>query len=185
MAVRAGELSLDQFVRMTRPDFTRLAAKLVVRAPSWIDVDDVVQEMLLSVPIALKQWRSGDYPLKRFIVFRACSAGRRVIKRAVEYRKFESRQHPKTIEVSRAIQHEHVEVCEHVSALIRELPQTDAQQAVIESLARTQSVERSMQELLRDPRTRFMFSADDDLVRSKMRRMMSILADRAAIRQAK
>lgn len=158
----------------------RLAYRLSATAPAWIDVEDIVQEMLLSVPPALADWREGDYPIKRFVVFRSMSAARRVLKWARDYRRFETEVErlESTSEPPEA-QHANAELRQQVLRRLDYLPQTPLQRIVMGSLARTQSMDRTAAELMRHPDTRVMFAADKDLVRIKIRRVMTILAKRA------
>lgn len=191
LRLRSGELPFDHFARQTRPDFTRLAQKLLVGAPAWLDVDDVVQEMLLVVPRTVQQWKPGDYPLKRFVVFRTCAAARKLIKRARDYLAHEGRvvtldrtgwlEHDRE---ERPTQHARLEVREHVEALMQDLPETTMQLAVLRALVTHQSADHAIQDLIKHPDTRVMFAADRDLVKAKMRRVMSILANRAAQRRS-
>jgi len=177
LRVRGGDIPFDTFARSVRVDFVKLAQKLTVNAPAWLDVEDVAQEMLMTVPTALEQWRDGDYSIKRFVVFRACAAGRRLIKRARAYRGFETQLEVRAASVPTP--HETFVARERLEGRLLELPQTSFQLTVMQSLARTQSVERSAAELMSHPDTRVMFAADPDLVRIKIRRVMSILASRA------
>jgi len=180
LRVRSGDLTFDTFARESRADFMRLAYRLSATAPAWIDVEDIVQEMLLSVSPALADWREGDYPIKRFVVFRAMSAARRALKWARDYRRFETAvERLESTRESHEVQHTNAELRQQVLRRLDYLPQTPLQRIVMGSLARTQSMDRTAVELMRHPDTRVMFAADEDLVRIKIRRVMTILAKRA------
>jgi len=184
MRVRSGALSFDTFAVSARPDFVKLAQSLATNVPVWIEAEDLAHTMIMTVPNSLRLWRP-SYPIKRFVVFRACAAARRHIKRGQDYRAFEARL-DRPEERLEAVQDRVFEAHERSLEMLELLPRTEMQRAVMRSLMHTMCVDKSVRDLIKDPRTRVMFAADDDLVRMKVRRVMAILAERAEeIQQAK
>ncbi len=178
---RAGTLPLNTLLRQITPDMTRLAHKLIGRRalPAWIAVDDVVQVMLFGVVRALPLWRpESPVGLVRFTVYRACMAGRRLIQAQTEAHVQDG------LVVAAGHDGEGAEGLQErileVHQLMAQLPQTPLQEAVLGSVLRTQNIDTSMRELMRDPRTRLAFAVADDMARHKIRRVLTVLAKRAA-----
>jgi hypothetical protein len=151
-----------------------------------MDMEDLAHEMLLEVPVSLRQWRPGDYRLKAFVIFRSCARASKIAARArgksfaevPDDEETLSSAIPGTTSVL-ANQLDRIELAERLKGLESSLPRTPMQLAVLRALAPTQDMNEAAKVLMRHPDTRVMFAADHDLVRSKMFRVMSLLADRA------
>jgi len=83
-ALRDGVVGFDQFVAETMQEWTRLAAGLLRANPSSqaLELDDVRQAMLLAAWRATREYDPGrgGMTLHGFVVYRACSAGKREIR---------------------------------------------------------------------------------------------------------
>jgi RNA polymerase sigma factor (sigma-70 family) len=77
--LREGQLSFASFAIETRADWERLAAKLLTRwkAPSAVDSEDLVQELLLEAWVSVGKYDPERGPLKAFVVWRAMNAAKR------------------------------------------------------------------------------------------------------------
>ncbi len=77
--LREGSLSFAEFARETQPDWERLAINLLGRwkAPSAVDVEDLVQELLLEAWVSVGKYDATRGPLKAFVVWRAMTAAKR------------------------------------------------------------------------------------------------------------
>ena len=72
--LRDGEITFTQFVLATRPQWERLAGRVLSRwkIPPSADVEDLVQEMLMAIPALLEQWDPGrGVKLNRYVVWSA------------------------------------------------------------------------------------------------------------------
>jgi len=202
LRVHAGSMTFDAFAIQAKADFAQLALKMVARyrrLPAFMDVDDVAQEMLMSVPHNLAFWRTGvDYSIKRFIVFRACAAGRKHIDRGLRQHEVEASYVTYELNVGAGPAGMHAEDSDldgpqeaeleshrRVEERLRTLPKTKMQRDIMLALVETRSIDASVRKLIKDPRTKLMFAADDELVRLRVKRVAYLLADHAEeIKQA-
>ncbi len=77
--LRGGQLSFASFAKETHSDWDRLACKLLARwkAPSAVDTEDLVQEMLLEAWVAVEKYDEARGALKPFVIWRAMTAAKR------------------------------------------------------------------------------------------------------------
>lgn len=183
LALREGRITYANFVRATRSDFDRLAWKVLTEhpkddmAPIWMNWEDITQDMLMSVPTLVQEWRpDSGMSLKSFVVYRVCATGVRMLARARTHRAVERANAPREEATTPEAIQERVAM---VQQLLELLPETPLQHHVLESMIRTQSIAKTTRELARDPRTMRTFAVADDIASKKIRRVLVLLADRA------
>lgn len=182
LGVRDGTLRFDDFARGARPEFALLAAKMLARFPGLyaVEVDDLVQEMLLSAHRRIGTWQPEfGYPISKYVVWNACSRARKLCKRQLALLQVVSLMpvpyKGQDVETVEPLQELEVEVVQ----TLRDLPTNDRQVAVMNSVFDTQCVDRSLAELLADPATRRMFAGDRETVRRGVYRTVTRLTKRA------
>lgn len=192
LRVRSGALSFNRFAREARPDFQAMASRVLARFPSLytLDVDDLVQVMLLQAFIRVGTWRPDhQYPIKKYVVWWAHSRALKLChhqlrrSRVIMLAKvpFGDRDGARLTSMFEGTQQQlplqelEVEVVER----LRDLPTTQKQIAVMNSVFETQDVDRSLDDLLRDPRTRRMFGGDRTAARRSIYRTVTRLTKRA------
>ncbi len=151
-------LTFTEFARQARGDFTALAAHIAKRwgvLPPAVQVDDLVQEMLLSVYRELPRY-TGRTKLREHIVFRACRAARRELRRNAG-----SKSRDDTAHITTDVQEPCQEEVQLMSELLTLLPNDTRQRTIMHSLARTGSLDLTTAELLAHPDTRTMFATTD------------------------
>lgn len=77
--LREGHLSFASFAKETHADWVKLAGNLLTRwrAPSAVDLEDLVQELLLGAWIAVEKYDESRGALKPFVVWSAMTAAKR------------------------------------------------------------------------------------------------------------
>jgi len=77
--LRGGQLSFASFTHETHTEWERLANNLLARwkAPSSVDVEDLVQELLLGAWIAVEKYDEARGALKPFVIWSAMNAAKR------------------------------------------------------------------------------------------------------------
>lgn len=163
-----GQISFNAFAEEVHADLTRLAQHIATKwGPTAVHVEDLVQEMLIAVYTQLPKFSAARGDIREFIVFRACIAARRELKR-------DSKHHTALVlfsapeladivgsgalESSEELRQEAIRLARE---LIDLLPFDDRQRAIMGSLARTGSLDLSTEELLAHPDTRTMFANPD------------------------
>lgn len=186
MQVREGAISFNRFARDTRGEFRLLAGQVLAgmrRAGSWarqLDdsvVDDLVQEMQLEAFMEIGRWRPGPYPLRQFVVYRACQRARRWLGGEFKQARVMSEiSASPTHEEAPPMQELEIEVVE----LLRDLPHSPRQAALLDAVFEAVSVDDALKQLLRDPATRKMFRGPRPNVIRGMYRTLNLLTARAA-----
>jgi DNA-directed RNA polymerase specialized sigma24 family protein len=78
--LRSGQINFATFVRITRPEWERLATRLLrsYRVPAGVELDDVVQEMVMSAWASVSDWdpKFGS-DLTRYVTWNAYAKARR------------------------------------------------------------------------------------------------------------
>lgn len=178
LRVRDGSMSFDALARATRPEFTALATKVVrvYGSKLKLDLDDVVQEMLIEVYRQIERWDPArGYAIKRWVVWHACTRGREFCKDQFRTTAHEVDPEVQVGQIQDAYQELEIQVVEK----LRDIPQGPRQIAVLNSVVDTLSIDQSVEELLRNPRTRAMFAGDRQSVRRGICRTVRELTRRA------
>lgn len=153
-SLAAGDITFNEFATKTHGDFTALATSVANRwgkLPLTLQLDDLRQEMLLSVHISLPDHNPARGGIRKFIVFCACSAARKELYRHVQSKRRDGHS------VFKDVQEPVQEAALLAHQLLGLLPIGDRQYRIIQSLARTDSFADTAEELLADPLTRSMF----------------------------
>ena len=131
--------------------------------------------MLLAVHIGISDYTPGCSDIRKFIVFRACTAARDVLARQARYLLHDGRG------VVVDMYEPEQEIAGLAHELLAMLPIGPQQYAVINSLARTGSMDDTVAELLDDanPHVRIMFDRDPDAAKYSVYRTARKLARRA------
>lgn len=149
-------ITFEAFAAKTRGDFMALAMNILRRhrrLPPALELDDLIQEMFLAVHASLPEFDANLGDLKKFIVFRACSAVRKEL-----HRNTQSKKRDASMPWSADVQLPDQEDSHLAHQLLETLPIGDRQTRIIRSLARTGSLDDTTQELLAHPTTRKMFT---------------------------
>jgi len=148
--LKRGAIGFSHFDRECRGDFTAMATKI---AASWgtmppaLQVDDLVQVMMYAVATGLEGYDPKRSGFKQYVVFRACSAARQELSRAVATKERDELAYVEC-DVQPAEQEDIAIEAQDVRRACKTLPEGHRQAAVINSLARTQSFDATTDYLL-------------------------------------
>ena len=176
MKLQREEITFGAFARSVHGDITALATSLMKKRTTvpCVEVDDVVQEMFLAVFTHVPRWQPGKAPIKSYIVFVACAAATDFLKRNA---------HQKERDVQCEVPSDRVlpahEFDLDIERTLQRLPVGERQAVILHSVAETQCIDRTTDELMHDPRTRAMFATDRNSVRRGVYRTVETLTHRA------
>jgi DNA-directed RNA polymerase specialized sigma24 family protein len=160
-AIRNKTVKPSVAVREITDDFRALASKTLRRCghPTTVDLDDVVQEMLIEMFRSIARFEPGLGDFKSYVVFNSMTAAKKFIRREHRFKTFEG---PDSLvsDVQEAVQDSHAifnEGMQHMESMLH----SERQTAILRSLAETQCVNRTTEQLLADPRTSLLFQRDD------------------------
>lgn len=182
--VRSGALDFNDFARTSRGDFIQLAGSVMRGFPGMysVEADDLVQVMLMTTMHSVRAWNPEQgYPLQKFVVWHACNSAKRMCRRQVKslqvvllppLRALDANESDETAPAWQELELEVVEI-------LRDLPTNRRQVAVLNSVFETQCMDRTLDELMRDPATRLMFGAGREAARRGIYRTMTRLTKRA------
>ncbi len=152
-ALRDERIDFGEFSRRTADDFRAIAhmvAKDWGTLPPAVEVQDLQQEMLLAVYTGVQDFKTGRGDMRRFIVWRACSAARKMLHRQAQSK---NRDGVSATEVQHPVQ----EAVYLAQQRIEMLPNGERQAVIINSLVHTGSVDETTNELLIDFDTQRLF----------------------------
>ncbi len=170
-------ITFGEFADQTKGDFIALATTIARKwgkLPPALQVEDLAQEMLLAVYTILPDFDPARSSIRKYVVFGMCTAARRELHRHTRSKQRDERT--TFMEVQQPTQEE-----SHMAHyLLAALPNGDRQRAIINSLARTGSLDLTTDELLADPSTRGLFhDTDPKPARYSVHRTARVLAQRA------
>lgn len=157
--LKRGSIGFAEFDRQCRGDFTALATRVAAswgQLPPAVQLEDLVQVMMLAVATGLDIYDPRRSGFKPFMVYRACTAARQELRLASTSKDRDDLM-PPVCDVQPAVQDDDLDETRAVEYALATLPVGDRQVAVINSLARTQSLDATTDELLADPVTRSLF----------------------------
>jgi len=177
--VAEGRVTFDAFARQTSGDFAALAAHFARKyrgdLPGGMQLDDLVQEMLLSVHIHLQTFDPTKGSIAQHIVHRACCAARKAIGRCSRSQELDDRMQLDA-DVQVPIQEDVYLAQERRDTL----PCDARQRAIVQSLFETGSFDLTTESLLAHPDTCSMFATPDPVrARHSVYRTARKLAQRA------
>ena len=154
-ALRDERIDFGEFIRETQGDFLAMATKIARdwgTLPPAIEVQDLQQDMLLAVHTGLRDFETDRaYDLRAFIVWRVCSVARKELQRQAKLKNCDNRC--TQLDVQQPVQ----EAMHLAHQRVAMLPIGDRQAAIINSLVRTGSVDRTANDLLIDFDTQRLF----------------------------
>ena len=158
--LKRGRLGFAEFDRTCRGDVVALATKVAARwgqLPPAVQVDDLVQVMMMAIATGLDAYDPRRSGFKQFVVYRACAAARRELRAAASCK---DRDDLGVLEcdVQPPVQEDVLFGTQAVERALATLPVGPRQVAVLSSLARTQSLDATTDELLADPAMQQLFT---------------------------